>query len=110
MARRHSRRGGGDRDDNDGRDVIEAIEDVAIYPVLTDSVTLPQAPSGGGGPGLPITQTAETAIRQVLGWKYRDGDAKGVMQALTNSFTVTEEEGHTVVTWTPRLYPPTWAR
>ncbi len=104
MARRHSRRGGGDRDDNDGRDVIEAIEDVAIYPVLTDSVTLPQAPSGGGGPGLPITQTAETAIRQVLGWKYRDGDAKGVMQALTNSFTVTEEEGHTVVTWTPRSY------
>jgi hypothetical protein len=104
MPKGNSRRSGADRDGNDGRDVIEAIEDVAIYPILTDSVTLQPTPSGGGGPGLPITQTAETAIRQVLGWKYRDGDAKGVMQALNNSFTVTEEQGHTVVNWTPRSY------
>ena len=69
MPKRNSRRSGADRDDDDRRDVIEAIEDVAIYPVLTDSVTLQQPPSGAGGPGLPITQTAETAIRQVLGWK-----------------------------------------
>src|SRR5207302_9291749 len=104
MPRRNNRKGGVDRDDSDRRDVIEAIEDVAIYPVLTDSVTLPQPPSGAAAAGLPITQTAETAIRQVLGWKYRDGDAKGVMQALNNSFTVTEEQGHTVVAWTPRSY------
>src|ERR1700730_18008733 len=103
MPRRNNRKDG-DRDDDDRRDVIEAIEDVAIYPVLTDSVTLPRPRSGGANAGLPITQTAETEIRQVLGWKYRDGDAKGVMQALSNSFTVTEEEGHTVVTWTPRSY------
>ena len=51
MPKRNSRRSGADRDDDDRRDVIEAIEDVAIYPVLTDSVTLPRPPSGGAAAG-----------------------------------------------------------
>ena len=43
-------------------------------------------------------------MAEVLGWKIKDGDSKGFIGALTQSFTLTEVEGHIESTWKPRSY------
>jgi hypothetical protein len=40
----------------------------------------------------------------VLGWKVKQGDSKGFLGALNQSFTLSDVEGHTVSKWTPRTY------
>ena len=40
----------------------------------------------------------------MLGWKPKAGDANGFIGALTQSFTLTESEGHVDAAWTPRTY------
>ncbi|WP_290057161.1 hypothetical protein [Amycolatopsis solani] len=53
---------------------------------------------------LPAGKLAEQAISDVLGWKWREGDAKGFVAALTGSFGLSEVQGRTEATWTPRGY------
>src|SRR5262249_44194425 len=52
----------------------------------------------------PISQIADRAIREVLGWRPKAGDVKGFVAALNQSFTLTDDEGHTDFSWTPRTY------
>ncbi|MBB5155044.1 hypothetical protein [Saccharopolyspora phatthalungensis] len=47
---------------------------------------------------------AAKAISDVLGWKWRTGDTKGFVAALTGSFELKRVEGHTEASWTPRGY------
>jgi len=44
------------------------------------------------------------ALADVLGWKVNAGDAKGFVGALTQSFTLSQVEGHTQAAWSPRSY------
>jgi hypothetical protein len=89
------------------------LADLAAYPILTEEVGYPPSPlatpsggrSGGtGGGGTSLGQTVNRAMSEVLGWKFKDGDTKGFLGALTQSFTLKEVEGHIESTWTPRTY------
>jgi hypothetical protein len=91
----------------------DSLRDLAAYPVLTEELGYPPAPiTGGGGggayPGAPgksgLGQSAAQAISDVLGWRANPGDAAGFVGALTQSFTLSEEEGRVEATWKPRSY------
>jgi hypothetical protein len=85
--------------------------DLAAYPVLTEEVGFPPSPlaspgagGAGAGSGSSLGQIASKAVADVLGWKIKAGDTKGFVGALTQSFTLTETEGHIESKWTPRSY------
>src|SRR5207253_11131441 len=88
------------------------IADLAAYPILTEEVGYPPSPlatpgtsgSGGGGSTGGLGQIVNKAGGEVLGWKLKAGDTKGFVGALTQSFTLTEVEGHIESKWTPRTY------
>src|SRR5580700_11784762 len=88
------------------------LTDLAAYPILTEEVGYPPSPiasqpttAPGGAPGGgSLSQMSAKAISDVLGWKGKSGDVKGFVGALTQSFTLTEVEGHVVSTWMPRSY------
>jgi hypothetical protein len=89
----------------------EAAIDLTAYPILTEEVGYPPsplaAPTGGSPAGIsgsPLGQIAAKAVADVLGWKPKAGDSKGFLGALTQSFSLTEVEGHTESKWTPRTY------
>ena len=92
--------------------ITRDVEDAIAYPILTEEVGLPPsavaAPMTGvpGAPagGLSLGQVAARAVTDALGWKVNASDPKGFVGALTQSFTLTEVEGHTEATWVPRTY------
>jgi len=80
-----------------------------VFPLLTEQVNYssssPTFPGGGGSTGgSALGQMANQAIASVLGWKLNDNDPKAFVGALTQSFTLTEVEGHVVSKWVPRSY------
>jgi hypothetical protein len=98
-------------DDSSVARITRDVEDVVAYPILTEQVGFPPAPVQGitqpmpsGGVGPDLGQVAAKAISDVLGWKANAGDAKGFVGALTQSFTLTEVDGHVESTWRPRTY------
>lgn len=88
------------------------ITDLSAYPILTEEVGYPPSPlakpsgiPGGGGSGTSsISQMVTKAMGDVLGWKVKAGDTKGFLGALSQSFSLTEVEGHIESRWTPRTY------
>lgn len=92
----------------------ESIIDATAYPLLTEEVAFPAGPVSvpGRGIGMPsrtgagqgLMQTAASAVSDVLGWKANSGDPKGFLGALTQSFSLTEVEGHIESAWNPRSY------
>ncbi len=94
------------------RTTREAAVDMSAYPILTEELGYPPsplaAPSAGqppaSGAGAPLGQIAAKAVADVLGWKPKQGDAKGFIGALTQSFSLTDVEGHVEAKWTPRTY------
>lgn len=88
------------------------LTDLAAYPILTEEVGYPPSPiasqpttAPGGAPGGgSLSQMSAKAISDVLGWKGKSGDVKGFVGALTQSFTLTDVEGHVQSTWMPRSY------
>jgi hypothetical protein len=97
---------------NEARQTTKAVEDAVAYPLLTERVSFP--PTGGGGVGVggvgaaaagaSLGQTAVRAVSDVLGWKINTADPKGFIGALTQSFTLTEVEGHVETEWRPKTY------
>lgn len=81
-----------------------ATQDLATFPLLTESVTLAPAPMPSGAPTSTVGQTVESALREALGWRPRWNDPGGFSAALAHSFDLHEVEGHTEATWTPRTY------
>lgn len=94
----------------------ESFEDAITYPFLTEEVGLPPAPISGGGGGSyagggggagsksSLGQSASQAITDVLGWRVNSNDPAGFVGALSQSFTLTEVEGHIESKWVPRTY------
>jgi hypothetical protein len=83
------------------------------YPILTEEVGFSPSPlatpgatgfkpQSGGGTSLGPVVTR--ALQDVLGWKVKPGDAIGFTGALTQSFQITQVEGHAASKWTPRSY------
>lgn len=91
----------------------ESIVDATAYPILTEEIGYPPSPvsrpgtglqpSAGGGTG-GLGQVVARAVSDVLGWKTNPGDPKGFIGALTQSFSLTEVEGHVQSTWNQRSY------
>jgi hypothetical protein len=88
-------------------------EDAVAYPVLTEEVSFRPSPvgppvGGGGGAsaggGSGLGQVAMRAVSDVLGWKPSTTDPKGFLGALTQSFNLTDVEGHVESKWVPRTY------
>jgi hypothetical protein len=89
----------------------QPLTDLASFPVLTEEVGFPPSPlaKGTGTPGsgsgtTNLGQTAMRAVADVLGWKVRTDDPKGFVGALTQSFTLTDSEGHVDAKWIQRSY------
>lgn len=80
------------------------LNDITAFPLLTEEVTLPSAPSGIGGGSADIGQRAMAAVRDVLGWRPNAADARGFKSALEQSFQLREVEGHVSWSYTPRGY------
>ncbi len=106
-----------DEADEAGLRQARAAEEGVAYPMMTEDVGLPPSSSygttgggggttgGTGGSGrISAGPAATQAISQVLGWKLNDNDPVAFVGALTQSFTLTEVDGHTQATWTPRSY------
>ncbi len=77
------------------------------YPLITESASMGGS-SWGSAPSssADLGQTVQEALRSVLNWRSAgfNGDAKGFVAALNQSFTITQTQGHTELTWTPRSY------
>jgi hypothetical protein len=95
--------------------ITKDVEDAISYPILTEEVGYPPAVtsrpgpgagfgSGGGGGNQGLGQIAARAIGDALGWKPNSSDAKGFVGALTQSFSLTEVEGHIESKWNQRTY------
>ena len=92
------------------------VEDAISYPILTEEVGYPPSvtsrpgpagggfSSGGGGANQGLGQIAARAIGDALGWKPNASDAKGFVGALTQSFSLSEVEGHVESKWNQRTY------
>ena len=90
--------------------ITSAVEDAVTYPILTKEINgyngngngrngeSPGQPSGGS-----LTRTAQGAIRDLLGWRYRADDPKGFVSALTKAVDLKEVEGH--VEWKFKARP-----
>ncbi|GLZ33494.1 hypothetical protein Lesp02_56820 [Lentzea sp. NBRC 105346] len=93
--------------DDDKRDRGAALRNPhdidAAFPILTKDVGTVTPSSTDRGEG-ELGRLASNAISDVLGWKFRPGDAKGFVAALSGSFDLTQIEGHTEATWRPRGY------
>jgi hypothetical protein len=92
----------------------KAVADLSAYPILTEEIGYPpsplsrpssglQGPAAGGGAG-GLGQVAARAIADVLGWKTNAADPKGFLGALSQSFTLTQVEGHIESKWNPKTY------
>ena len=81
-----------------------ALEEALTYPLLTKGVnghgggSRNGSDSGGGS----LTATAQGAIRDLLGWRYRADDAKGFLAALNKAVDLKEVDGHVESTWKAR--------
>jgi len=104
----HTRRGGGGfsapRFQGGGGDAVLDIP----YPILTEGAMGAQGgwPSSAPPASADLGQQVQGALREVLNWRSSGygGDAKGFVNALNQSFSLRQIEGHTEFTWTPRSY------
>ncbi|OLZ44055.1 hypothetical protein [Amycolatopsis keratiniphila] len=81
--------------DDRGATLPRAQDIDSAYPLSTG-----QYPPQAAAPG----KLAEQTISDMLGWKWREGDTKGFVAALTGSFELKEVQGRTEAKWTPRGY------
>ena len=89
--------------------ITSAVEDAVTYPILTREVS----GYGGGGrsgnssglsSGGSLTRTAQSALRDLLGWRYRADDPKGFLAALNKAVDLKEVDGHVESTWKARPF------
>jgi hypothetical protein len=100
--------------DSEVKETTKAVEEAVAYPVLTEQVSFSPSgglPSSGGGGGYGSSQMSDSlgvvaanAVSDVLGWKVNSNDSRGFVGALTQSFSLTDVEGHVEATYTPRSY------
>jgi hypothetical protein len=96
---------------NNAAGAVAGAFNAPTFPILTEDVSYsqpslgtPRGSSGMSGGGGSIGQVATQAISAVLGWKLNNDAPAAFVGALTQSFTLTEVEGHVQSTWVPRSY------
>ena len=91
------------------KQITAAVEDAVTYPILTKEVNgyssgRRNGESPGSSGGGSLTRTAQGAIRDLLGWRYRANDPKGFLAALNKAVDLKEVEGHVESTWKARPF------
>ena len=90
----------------DGHDRRHHEIAAAPYAVLTRDVSGglsgPRPDGSGGARGGGLGPVVTKALQDVLGWKINAGDSKGFVNALNQSFELTQFEGTVQSKWTPR--------
>jgi hypothetical protein len=96
---------------NNAAGAVAGAFNAPTFPILTEDVSYSQpslgtsrGSSGMSGGGGSVGQVATQAISAVLGWKLNNDAPAAFVGALTQSFTLTEVEGHVQSTWVPRSY------
>jgi len=87
--------------------IKKTLEDATTYPILTHEIDPGFAAERvdiTGRAGGSLNQVAQLTIRRLLGWRHRDGDARGFTAALGKAFTLKEVEGHTEWEWKPQTF------
>jgi hypothetical protein len=86
-----------------------SVDDLAAYPVLTSdsgggggTLAAGGSPATGGTVAAGVQRTVDLAVRQVLGRLPKYTDAKAFSAALSATFELRPEDGHTVAVWQPR--------
>src|SRR5215212_9965175 len=90
--------------ENGNRHTAEALNDLQVFPILTEEVDRVGTPASGAGGSGQLGATVTKAVRDVLGWKTKTNDPRGFVAALSQSFSGAEVDGHVAWTWTPRTY------
>src|SRR5262245_44834688 len=89
-------------------DLRSVLEDAVTFPILTKEVGSGGASRNGDGTAgsgaSSLTRTAQGAIRDLLGWRYRTDDPKGFLAALNKAVELKEVDGHTEFKWTARPF------
>jgi hypothetical protein len=92
----------------DTNPITSAVEDAVIYPILTKQITgyggggrTGESPGSSGG---SLTRTAQGALRDLLGWRYRTDDAKGFVAALNKAVQLKQVEGRVEWAWSSRPF------
>jgi hypothetical protein len=89
-------------------DLTSVLEDAVTFPILTKEVGSGGASRNGDGTAgsgaSSLTRTAQGAIRDLLGWRYRTDDPKGFLAALNKAVELKEVDGHTEFKWTARPF------
>ena len=86
------------------RALTNTVEEAVTFPLLTYDTSRTRAPSTNGGNASSTTSIAQQTVRNVLGWRYRDDDARGFTAALAKAFTPSEVEGRTEWQWNPQSF------
>jgi hypothetical protein len=81
--------------------IAPSVNTLSTYPLVTTPL---DGGASSGGPNESLKQKAAITVQQVLGWKPRNNDPKSFVGALTQSFKLTDFEGHIQAAWTPRTY------
>jgi hypothetical protein len=92
---------------NDIKKITGTVEDAVTYPILTKEIDGYAGRAGDSdlsARGGSLTRTAQGAIRDLLGWRYRANDSKGFVAALTKAVDLKEVEGHVEWTWKARPF------
>jgi hypothetical protein len=89
--------------------ITGVVEDAVTYPILTKQVDgYRSGGRDGQSAGAPasgsLTRSAQGAIRDLLGWRYRANDPKGFVAALSKAVDLKEVEGHVEWTWKVRPF------
>jgi hypothetical protein len=101
---RSNGRGGGSLR-KDVQAISANLDDLQAYPQLTESVSYEARGSTQGAAGRsPVGQIVDSVLRETLAWRPRTSDPKGFAAALDQAFAITEVDGHTEWSWTPRSY------
>lgn len=96
--------------DVDLTNITDAVEDAVTYPILTREVGgYPRSSRNGNGHANghssgALTATAQSAIRDLLGWRYRADDPKGFLAALGKAVDLKDVEGHIESSWKARPF------
>lgn len=87
--------------------LVESAIDITAYPLWTREASHPTTSRTGAIAAAgtnALSQVAEGALRDILGWKPDAKKPDAFMSALTQAFALTEVEGHTEWIWTPKSY------
>lgn len=82
----------------------QQLKDLQAWPLLVSDVDASGASTSGTTSGGSLNAVVNRSIREILGWRPRKTDPKGLLAALNQSFSLKAAEGRRSWTWTPHSY------